>query len=384
MQEIVYQDHSGEPRRAVWLASAAAAPPRVGLADDRTTAEAALRRIRSGDSLVYQGDYHNARQLLAALGRRLARRAARPGRSAADEPARLWAAERARRLEEHQVLSRLLVPVAPDLALPLRRSPDLRPALREALGEPPGRPGLLPLREVLGMVGAHEWRRKGVLVPALGGRIHPHYGVFAPVRGEHVDLVARALQAFPARGRTAFDVGTGTGVLAILLARAGARVVATDTEPRAVACALENASRFEKQVEVIEADLFPPGRADLVVMNPPWIPGQAHTPLERAVYDPGGRTLGRFLAGLAEHLEPAGEGWLVLSDLAEHLGLRAPGAVEAAIAGAGLAVRATLEARPSHPRAGDPGEALHAARSLERILLYRLGAAKVATAWMAR
>ncbi len=382
MQEIVYQDRSGESRHAVWLASAAPAPPRVGLADDRTTAEAALRRIRSGDSLVYQGDYHNARQLLSALGRRLARRGARPGRSAADEPARLWAAERARRLEEHQVLSRLLVPVEPDLALPLRRSPDLRPALREALGEPPGRPGLLPLREVLGMVGAHEWRRKGVLVPALGGRVHPHYGVFAPVRGEHVDLVARALEAFPARGRSAFDVGTGTGVLAILLARAGARVVATDSEPRAVACALENAARFgvEKQVEVVEADLFPPGRADLVVMNPPWIPGQAHTPLERAVYDPGGRTLGRFLAGLAVHLAPAGEGWLALSDLAEHLGLRAPGAVEAAIAGAGLAVRATLEARPSHPRARDPGEALHAARSRERILLYRLGAAEAAMA----
>lgn len=32
--------------------------------------------------------------------------------------------------------------------------------------------------------------------------------------------------------------------------------------------------------------------------------------------------LGGFLNGLAEHLEPEGEGWLILSDLAEHLGLR--------------------------------------------------------------
>lgn len=376
MQEIAYQDRSGGPRQAVWLASAAEAPSRVGLADDRTTAEVALRRMLSGESLVYRGDYQNARQLLAALGRRLARRGARPGRSPGGEPARLWAAERARRLLEHQVLSRLLVPVEPDLAVPLRRAPDLRQALRQALGEPPGRPGLLPLREALGMVGASEWRRKGVFVPALGGRVHPHYGVFAPVRGEHVELVARALEAFPARGRTAFDVGTGTGVLAILLARAGARVVATDAEPRAVACARENAARFgvEKQVEVVEADLFPPGRADLVVMNPPWIPGEAHTPLERAVYDPGGRTLGRFLAGLPEHLAPGGEGWLVLSDLAEQLGLRPPGAVEAAMARAGLAVRASLQASPSHPRARDPGDALHGARSRERTLLYCLSA----------
>src|SRR5574337_203490 len=262
MQEIVYRDRAGKPCRAVWLAPAGA----------------------------------------------------RAGKTAGGEPARLWAAERALRLEEHQILSRLVVPVAPDLSVPLPRAPDVREALREALGEPPGRAGILPLREALGMVGASEWRRRGVLVPALGGRVHPHYGVFAPVRGEHVDLVARALQGFAARDRTAFDVGTGTGVLAILLARAGARVVATDAEPRAVACARDNAARFgvAERVEVVLGDLFPPGRADLVVMNPPWIPGEAHTPLERAVYDPGGRTLSAFLSGLADHLAPGGQGWLVM------------------------------------------------------------------------
>ncbi len=377
MQEIVLPDRAGTPRHAVWLASTAEAPPRVGLADDRTTADAALRRMRSGESLLYQGDWRNARQLLAALSRRLARQASRPGLARAG-PARLWADERAQRLVEHQVLSRLLVPVDPDLGVPLARAPDLREALRQALGEAPGRPGLLPLREVLGMVGAHEWRRKGVLVPALGGRVHPHWGVFAPVRGEHVDLLARALESrdrrWPGPGWTAFDVGTGTGVLAILLARAGARVVATDSEPRAIACARENVERFGvgDRVEVVEADLFPPGQADLVVANPPWIPGEAHTPLERAVYDPGGRTLERLLGGLADHLQPDGEGWLLLSDLAEHLGLRGPGAVRDAIARAGLAVRDSLEARPSHPRARDPGDPLHVARSRERTLLYCL------------
>ncbi|HEU4384587.1 MAG TPA: methyltransferase [Anaeromyxobacteraceae bacterium] len=375
MQEIDYRDQSGAARRAVWLASAAPAPSRVGLAGDGTSAEAALRRLRSGESLLYQGDWRNARQLLAALGRRLARRAARPAGSRPDL-ARLWEAERARRLLEHQVLSGLLVPLEPDLGVPLARAPDLREALLGALGAPPGRPGLLPLREVLGMVGAHEWRRTGVFVPALSGRVHPHWGVFAPVRGDHVDLLARALESFPAQGRIAFDVGTGTGVLAVLLARAGARVVATDAEPRAVACALENAERLGVQgrVEVIRADLFPPGRADLVVMNPPWIPGEAHTPLERAVYDPGGRTLQRFLEGLTGHLLPGGEGWLLISDLAEHLGLRPPGALRAAIARAGLGVRASLEARPSHPRARDSGDPLHLARSREKTLLYRLTA----------
>ena len=65
-----------------------------------------------------------------------------------------------------------------------------------------------------------------------------------------------------------------------------------------------------------------PGRAALVVCNPPWLPARPSAPIEHAVYDEGSRMLLGFLAGLAEHLVPGGEGWLILSDLAEHLGLR--------------------------------------------------------------
>ena len=95
------------------------------------------------------------------------------------------------------------------------------------------------LRELLGLSGAHEWRKKGVEIPALGDRIHPHYGVFSPVRGEYVGLVAEApLPPSSQPLALAFDIGTGTGVLAAVLARRGAaRIVATDQDPRALACA---------------------------------------------------------------------------------------------------------------------------------------------------
>jgi prophage antirepressor-like protein len=90
------------------------------------------------------------------------------------------------------------------------------------------------------------------------------------------------------------------------------------------------------------------------------------------VCDPGGGFLDRFLTGLRDHLAPGGEGWLVLSDLAEVLELRAPGAVEAAAAAAGLSVSALRSARPSHPRAADAGDPLHEARARETVTLYRL------------
>jgi methylase of polypeptide subunit release factors len=257
--------------------------------------------------------------------------------------------------------------------VPLAQAPDVRSALAEALGPPPGESGLLPLRDLLGMVGAHEWRRRGVKVAALEASVHPHWGVFAPVRAEHVDLVAAAARARSLAGALALDVGTGTGVLAFVLARAGARVIATDAEPRAVACARENAARLglADRVEVVEADLFPPGAArfDLVVSNPPWLPGTAVSALERAVYDPGGAFLERLVAGLPPRLAPGGEAWIVLSDLAERLGLRAAGAVEALAAGAGLSVRVGAEVAPSHPRARDRDDPLHDVRAAERTRL---------------
>jgi len=275
--------------------------------------------------------------------------------------------ERHRRREAHLLLNRLLVPVQPGWRIPLPRSPDVADALADALGPAPGGDGLLPLREVLGAIGAREWRRNGVPVPALGARVHPHHGVFAPVRGEYADLVAAALSGRDLTGKRVFDVGTGTGVLAFLAARRGARVLATDSEPRAVACARENAARLDLagQVEVREADLFPEGQADLVLCNPPWIPADAHTPLERAVYDPGGRFLEGFLAALPAHLAPGGEALLVISDLAVRLGLRPAGHLEAAFASAGLVRVALCSAAPSHPRSKDEEDPLHAARAGE-------------------
>ena len=67
----------------------------------------------------------------------------------------------------------------------------MRQACTEAYGAA-ARPRCASLRELLGLIGAHEWRKNGVEIPALGARIHPHYGVFAPVRSEYVELVAEA------------------------------------------------------------------------------------------------------------------------------------------------------------------------------------------------
>ena len=79
-----------------------------------------------------------------------------------------------------------------------------------------------------------------------------------------------------------------------------------------------------------------------------------------------------FLGALPAHLEPGGEGWVILSDLAEHLGLRPRSELLAAFHAAGLKVVDRSEVRPKHPRASDETDPLHAARAAEVTSLWRL------------
>jgi methylase of polypeptide subunit release factors len=340
-------------------------------------ADVAYRLALDGTALLWRGDFHNARQLLQALARRIEHKGSRAKRSKAAKPAASPAEQfhrhRLTQLQRARTLAMVLIELQEDFTIPLRRAPDVREACREAYGSALGGPVVISLRELLGLVGAHEWRRKGVPIPALGANIHPWYGVFSPVRGEYVDLVAQA--PLPPHAQLAFDIGAGTGVLSALLAKRGVEhVVATDMDERALGCARENIERlgFAQQVQIVKADLFPEGRAPLVVCNPPWLPGKPSSSIEYAIYDPDSRMLKAYLNGLREHLLENGEGWLILSDLAEHLGLRPREQLLGWIDAAGLEVIARHDTRPVHAKASDPDDPLHAARSKEVTSLWRL------------
>ena len=376
---LIHWTEGGAEHTARWRSeSGMPAPRKVVIADDKTAADTAYRLACEGTALLWRGDFQNARQLLQALARRADHKGDKGKRARAPRvpasPAEAFHLHRQAQSQRARTLAMLLIPFDADYSIPLRRAPDVKLACNEAYGRGE-QPFVASLRELLGLIGAHEWRRNGVEIAALGARIHPHYGVFSPIRGEYLELVAQA--PLPQGASLAFDIGTGTGVLAALLAQRGvARVTATDMDPRALSCARENLQRLglEQQVEVVEADLFPAGRAPLVVCNPPWLPGRPSSSIEYAIYDPDSRMLKGFLGGLAAHLAPGGEGWLILSDLAEHLGLRPREQLLALIEAGGLIVAERRDIRPTHPRASDPSDPLHAARAAEVTSLWRLRA----------
>jgi SAM-dependent methyltransferase len=380
---VIHWTEGDDAHSARWRSERGAPPPsRVVIADDTITADAAYDLACQGTAILWRGDFQNARQILVALASRADRpprkRRLKAASAAPASPAEAFHRHRLARSQRARTLGLLLVQLDADYAIPLRRAPDLKQACTEAWGPPAGGSTVTSLRELLGLIGAHEWRTKGIEVPATGGRIHPHYGVFTPIRSEYIDLVATApLPGVMASTSRAFDLGTGTGVLAAVLARRGIKhVVATDTDPRALDCARENMQRLglAKQVLVMPADLFPDGRAALVLCNPPWVPARPSSPLEHGIFDPESRMLLGFLRGLAAHLEPGGEGWLILSDLAEHLGLRTRDELLASIEAAGLQVLGRSDAQPKHPKASDQSDPLHAARAAEVTSLWRLAA----------
>ncbi len=380
MPTLIHWVEDGAERAAPWWSEKEALPPKqVIIGDDSLSADKAIRLAGQGFSILWRGDFQNARHLLQAMARRIDRRNRRPGGVSGGRPQEIFHKYRQSRLQRARTLAAVLIPFEDGYAIPLRRAPDVADALAQVRGQVDG--GFItPLSDVLGFVSAFEWRKKGVEVSALTGlqtrRIHPHYGVFPPTRQEYVGLVAdMPFPALMASDNVAFDIGTGTGLLAALLVRRGvARVVATDVAPRAIACARENFERLgvSGSIDLMQADLFPPGKAGLIVCNPPWIPAQPSSSLETAIYDPQNRMLYGFLAGLRDHLIPGGEGWLVLSDLAEHLGLRTREQLLAVIAESGLKVLERSDCHPVHRKAGDATNPLHFARSVEITSLWRL------------
>jgi len=371
---ISWQEAS-KTKTSVWHSeNATPAPKKVQVADDTIKADAAYKLCCEGTALLWRGDFQNAKQLMQAISRRIDR----PGKKPKKAPANMTEAFHLHRQAQSQkarILGMLLLEVSVGYHINLRRAPDIKAACEHAYGKST-QSFVVSLREILGLIGAYEWSKNGVEINVINNKIHPSYGVFSPIRGEYLTLVDTA--PLPTPCTTAFDIGTGTGVLAAILANRGVKtVIATDNAQRALDCAQKNINQLEMKnaVTVLNANLFPDesyGKADLIVCNPPWLPARPSSVLESAIYDENSQMLKGFLNGLKAHLNDAGEGWLILSDFAEQLGLRTRDELLAWISAADLKVIDKMDTKASHNKTLDASDPLHAARKAEVTSLWRL------------
>jgi hypothetical protein len=227
----------------------------------------------------------------------------------------------------------------------------------------------LPFVQLQELHGAWQRYRDGLHLPVLGRALHPFYGTYAPTRTEHLELFATWLKGWQGPRTRAADVGTGCGVLAFLLTRAGfAQVEATDCSPNAVESVRRELERWPQPIQPLLGDLLEPveGPIDLVVFNPPWMQGPVEGHLDRALYfEPG--LFERFFEQALERLSPQGRVVMVFSTIIQLVQPELPHPVEAELARGRLVLVDKLRRRIRPPK----GQR----RTKERVEIWELGRA---------
>ncbi len=238
-------------------------------------------------------------------------------------PVRDYPSSRKHRQTLHTFQSKMWIPVR-------NHEPDLKKApknrwFKEFYPETPD--FFITFSGFLGMNGARQWYEKGIRYDALTHPLHPFYGVYFPTRQSHLHLFDKWLgqaETFP----RAVDIGTGCGVLSFMMHKHGIKEIhATDINPNAIYGLMEETERLGmssgKFIFPEEADLlgsFNPAAGDLVVCNPPWIPGKTLHPLDQGSYYEEGFFL-RFFEHLKQKCPPGTQVVIIFSNFAMVAGI---------------------------------------------------------------
>jgi SAM-dependent methyltransferase len=273
--------------------------------DRHTPPQRAAARLCDGQDLLITDAYDTGLAILAQIDAMLPAPAEGAG----------YPARREHRRRQREITRRLLTPIH-DHRVALEGSPEcgflrlLYPELSRFA---------LPFAQAQQLCEAWTWYRRGVHLAVLGYRVHPFFGTYVPSRVSHLELFGTWLaQHRGTRGR-AVDVGTGCGVLALMLCKAGfERVLATDINPNAIESVRRQLGRLDPRppLDLLHGDLLgdDPTPADLIAFNPPWMQGEVEGLLDAALYfEPG--LFERFFDQAAGRLAPDGRVVLVFSSL---------------------------------------------------------------------
>jgi hypothetical protein len=177
----------------------------------------------------------------------------------------------------------------------------------------------LPFVHAQELHGAWSQYRDGVHLAVLGHRVHPFYGTYVPTRTSHLELFGTWLSQYKGAREQAIDVGTGCGVLALMLCKAGfTQVLATDNNPNAVESVRRELKRRPTlpPIELLHGDLLgeDPTPVDLVVFNPPWVQGSVEGLIDQAlVFEEG--LFERFFEQACARITDEGHIVLVFSNI---------------------------------------------------------------------
>ena len=156
---------------------------------------------------------------------------------------------------------------------------------------------------------------------AAGFRMVVRPTVFHPRYFLTSEFFASFIGRLDLTGKRVADVGTGSGILALAAARAGAaKVTAIDVNPNAALSATENAraNGFDNRITAVCSDLLsalaPSTRFDVIITSPPSFPGEPRDLADRAWHaGPNYRDIALLFEQARERLAPGGRVYILLS-----------------------------------------------------------------------
>jgi hypothetical protein len=232
-------------------------------------------------------------------------------------------------LSEKNIISgNLLVPVRRN-KIDLKKAPDI-PWLK--LLYPDIEDFFLPFSEVLGLNGSWQWYTKGIKYQFLKHRIHPFYGSYFSTRTDHMVLFDRWVRNNISGFNSAFEVGVGSGAITFLLIKYGIRKLwASDINYNSIISVQNDLERLdiENLVALEHADLFGSfsHKADLIIFNPPWIPGETKSILDLGIFY-SEDLFQRFFSSAARFLNQDGRIVILFSNFAQIAGIVSESPIE--------------------------------------------------------
>lgn len=149
-------------------------------------------------------------------------------------------------------------------------------------------------------------------------------GVFCPSYTNTSVFLADNIKILP--GEEILDMFSGSGFLGVKVAKKASKVICVDKSSQAVKCIKNNIklNKLEGKVVALLGDLFTPlknMKFDVIIANPPLLPGQPDSLLEEAILDPHLKTTERFINGASKYLKEKGRIYLLFSDVSKNTDL---------------------------------------------------------------